>query len=247
MRFKLPFAAISIALLLAACQTGGQKDAPVTGAATGAPSAGGPAMSGPATSGPATGGPATRNSAERNAVVAFSRICGLLNRDAVVQRAAQFGFVPAPNDALPADLRSSFERANGLMLIRPGGAPTMLMWSEPPMCELWVGGVRLPEMEREFSQFLDRVDEVLNSRNTVTRLSPDEAARMGTSNGSRVRQGAFIMPRELVATRPRVMVLRARGESDVFQALMIHSTARPAQGAPVATTSPTGQPKDPVR
>ena len=242
MRFTLPFAAISVVLLLAACQTGGQKEAPVTGAATGGPSAGGPA-----TSGPATGGTATRNSAERNAVVAFSRICGLLNRDAVVQRSGQFGFVQARNDAIPADLRSSLEKSNGVILIRPGGAPAMLMWSEPPMCELWVGGVRLPELEREFDQFLGRVDEVLNSRNTVTRLSPDEAARMGTSNGSRVRQGAFIMPRELVATPPRVMVLRARENPDPFQALMIHSAARPAQGGPTATTARTGQPNDPVR
>lgn len=238
MRFTLPFAALSVALLLAACQTGGQKDPPATG---------GPRVGGPATSGPAAGAPATRNSAERNAVAAFSRVCGLLNRDTVVQRAAQFGFVSAPSDTMPADLRSSLEKTNGLMLIRPGGAPAMLLWSEPPMCELWVGGVQLPELEREFGQFLGRVDEALNSRNTVTRLSPDEVARMGTSNGSRVRQGAFIVPRELVATPPRVMVLRARENPDPFQALMIHSVARPAQGAPATTTARTGQPKDPVR
>ena len=238
MRFTLPFAALSVALLLAACQTGSQKDPPATG---------GPRAGGPATSGPAAGAPATRNSAERNAVAAFSRVCGLLNRDTVVQRAAQFGFVSAPSDAMPADLRGSLEKTNGLMLIRPGGAPAALLWSEPSMCELWVGGLQFSELEREFGQFLGRLDEALSSRNTVTRLSPDEASRTGTSHGSRVRQGAFIMPRELVATPPRVMLLRSREDPGVFQAAMIHSVARPLQGAPPATTARTGQPKDPVR
>lgn len=249
MRFKLPFAAISVVLVLAACQTGGQKDAPATGAATGAPSAGGPATSGPATSGPATGGAAPVNSAERNAVAAFGRICGQLNRNTVTERAVQFGFVPARNEALPADLRSSLERTNGTMLVRPTGAPAMLIWSEPQTCELWVGGVELPVMEQEFGQLIGRIADAPNSRSTVTRISPEEAARMRSPHGSRVRQGALIAPRELVATPPRVIVLRSTESPGAFRALMIHRVAPPppGPGAPAATATPAGQPKDPVR
>jgi hypothetical protein len=230
MRFTLPFAAISVVLLLAACQTDTQNRVPVTG-------------------GPAAGAPATRSSAERNAVAAFGRICALLNRDTVAQRAGQFGFVPARNDAMPADLRSSLEKSNGLMFVRPAGAPAMLLWSEPQTCELWVGEVEVPGMEQEFGQLLGRIADVPNSRSTVTRISPEEAARMRSSDGSRVRQGAFIAPRDLVATPPRVMVLRSTESSGMFQALMIHRVAPPipGPGAPAPTGTSAGQPKDPVR
>jgi hypothetical protein len=232
MRFTLSFAAMAVALLLAACQTGGQKNPPATGAATG---------------GPAPGAPATRNSAERNAVAAFSRICGLLNRDTVAQRAAQFGFVPARNDAMPAELRSSLEKSNGLMFVRPAGAPAMLVWSEPQICELWVGGVEIAGVEQEFGQFIGRIADGSNARSSVTRFSPEDAARMRSSDGSQLRQGAFIAPRDLVATPPRVMALRSPATSAVFQAQMIHRVATPSPGAPPATTARSGPAKDPVR
>ena len=230
MRVSLSFAAISAALLLAGCQAGEQKAPPATG-------------------GPVAGGAAPVNSAERNAVAAFGRICAILNRSTVTQRAGQFGFVPARNEVLPADLRSSLEKTNGTMFVRPAGAPAMLIWSEPQTCELWVGGVELPGLEQEFGQLLDRIADVPNSRSTVTRISPEEAARMRSSDGSRVRQGAFIAPRELVATPPRVMVLRSTESSGAFRALMIHRLAPtpPGPGAPAATATPAGQPKDPVR
>lgn len=230
MRARLPFAAMSAVLFLAACQTDTQNRAPVTGGA-------------------AAGATATRNSAERNAVAAFGRICAVLNRGTVTERAGQFGFVPARNDAMPPDLRTSLEKSNGLMFVRPAGAPAMLLWSEPQTCELWVGGVDVAGMEQEFGLLLGRIADVPNSRSTVTRISPEEAARMRSSDGSRVRQGAFIAPRELVATPPRAMVLRSTEGSGVFQALMIHRVAPPIPGssAPAPTATSAGQPKDPVR
>jgi hypothetical protein len=237
MQFRPLFAAMSAVLLLAACQTGDKSPPPVTG--------------GPAAGGPAASGPAPRSSAERNAVAAFGRICAILDRNTVVQRAAQFGFAPARNDSIPADLRATLDKTNGQMFIRPAGAPAMLLWSEPQTCELWVGGVEVAGMEQEFSQLLGRISDVPNSRSTVARLSPEEAARMPSANGSRVRQGAFIAPRDLVATPPRVMVLRSTETPGVFQALMIHRVAPPAAGtrpgAPAPTATSAGPPKDPVR
>lgn len=233
MRFRLPVAAISVALLLAACQTGSQGD--------------GPAKAGLATGSPASGGPAPINSAERNAVAAFGRICALLDRNTVVQRAAQFGFAPVRHDDMPPPLRTALQRSNGLMFIRPAGAPAMLLWSEPQACELWVGGVQIRALEQEFNQLLGGIASVPDSRSTVTRLSPDQADRMRSSDGGQLRQGALIASRDLVAAPMRVMLLRSPEPSEVFQGMMIHRVATPPPGAPAPTTTRAGPPKDPAR
>lgn len=248
MRLRLPVATIAAALLLAACQAGTQNDGQAKrSVATGSPASGSPGSGSPAASPPASGSPAPSNSAERNAVAAFTRICDVLNRNTVVQRAAEFGFVPVRNDDMPATLRASLARTNGVMFIRPAGAPAMLLWSDPQVCELWVGGVQLPGLEEEFSQFLGRLSSNPNSRSAVTRLSPEQADRMRASDNSRLRQGALITPRELVAAPARVVLLRSPEPPEVFQALMIHRVATPPPGAPAATTARAGPPKDPVR
>lgn len=232
MRFTLRFAAIAVALLLAACQPGSQSDRPATG---------GPAER------PTTVAPVTRSSAERNAVAAFSRICSTLNRNSVVQRAAQFGFAPARNETLPPDIRASLEQTNGVMFLRSAGEPAMLLWYEPQTCELWVGGVKLPGLEEEFSQLLGLVGNAANSQTSVTRLTPNETSGMVASNGTRARLGAFIAPRELIAAPPRIMLLRSVENPGVFQGVMIHHVVTSRTSTQTATPARTGPPKDPVR
>jgi hypothetical protein len=161
--------------------------------------------------------------------------------------ARTFGFVPARTDDMPAELRGALEKANGQMFVRAFGAPAVLVWSDPHICELWVGGVEIAGMEQEFDRFLGRMADAPNARSWVSRFSSETAARMRSPDGTRIRQGALILPHDFSATPPSIMVLLSREENDVFKAAMIHSVARPAQGAPGATTPRTGQPKDPVR
>jgi hypothetical protein len=226
MRFTLPFAALSLALLLAACQAGAD------------------GSRGPVTRGPGTD--AAIPGAEADAVMAFSHMCATLDRAEVVRNAGRFSFVPVRSEAIPDDLRESLARVDGTLFMRPGGPPAMLIWSEPSSCELWVGDVDLDALDREFAAFLGSFERVAAvARFGVTRLTPEELARAPSGEGMRVRQGAMIHPSRLVPGANRVMVLRIAEAPFRMRALMVHRHASPPSAQPAATRR--GEVKDPVR
>jgi hypothetical protein len=191
---------------------------------------------------PAAGTPQSVSAAEA-AVQAFTRICNRLNRDEVERSGAQFGFVPISTAQLPAEMASVLAREGGTLFTRSGGQ-ALLLWQDSRRCELLVGGLDLPQVERSFAQLLAAYAS--SPELMVRTMTAMERAQQPDNDGFQLRQAAIVGARALSPAGLRVVGLRfVTRRPATLQVSMVHQVLPPAVPAQSAVNAPL--PKDPVR
>jgi hypothetical protein len=155
-------------------------------------------------------------------VRAFAAICGKLQTEDIARQAQTYGFVAFDPLHQPGPVPAALQAPGVHAWLRPAaGLRTLLVWNEPVRsCELGVGGVDIPEVEREFASMTAALER---GGLDVTRL----AVRDSAANALGIRQAIIVAPRALTPGQIRQIVLRVN--ADTAQAMQVAMSMRPFQ------------------
>lgn len=164
---------------------------------------------------------------------AFTAICGQLNAEEVLRRAAAHGFAQIPSDRLPSGILDALPDRSVRILTRPPGtAPALLFWSDRlRTCELVAWDVDPAAVGAAFDGMIGRLSA--SPEMSVT----DLPLRSDGTESPPLRRAVMVSVKALVPFTPRVLRLRLEDRPGKRQQVSLAAAA--LTGQPGATPPPS--------